>query len=316
MPAEKKMSVSTDNDPVSAALTAELPALQREAPLAPLCAYGVGGPAEYLYTARSQGELERAVSAAHELGVPLTVLGQATNVLIADAGLRGLVVLTRNEAATLDGELLTVGAGAVVPELVTGLAEEGLGGLEFAGNIPGSVGGAVVGNAGAYGRDVAGALVAASVLVGGAVRSLGAAQLGMAYRTTALKRRELDGVVLAATFALHGGERGKLLAEIARDAELRRSKHPLEYASCGSYFKNPSRETPAAALIERAGLKGFALGGASVSVKHANFLVAAPGCRADEIRALAVEVKRRVFETTGVRLQEEVVHLGFAAAPA
>ena len=142
----------------------------------------------------------------------------------------------------------------------------------------------------------------------------------MEYRTTALKRGELDGVVLAATFALHGGERGKLLAEIARDAELRRSKHPLEYASCGSYFKNPSRETPAAALIERAGLKGFALGGASVSVKHANFLVAAPGCRADEIRALAVEVKRRVFETTGVRLQEEVVHLGFAprlpAAPA
>jgi UDP-N-acetylmuramate dehydrogenase len=150
------------------------------------------------------------------------------------------------------------------------------------------------------------------LLVDGELRDFNPSELGMAYRTTALKRGELDGVVITATFALHGGERSKLLAEIAADADLRRRKHPLEYASCGSYFKNPSRETTAAALIERAGLKGFALGGASVSVKHANFLVAAPGCRADEIRALATEVKRRVVAIGGVRLQEEVVHLGFA----
>ena len=326
MPAMRKTNATADDgrtaarddrvaagaDRVAAALAAALPSLERDVPLAPLCAYGVGGPAEYLFAARSQAQLERAVALARELRLPLTVLGQATNVLIADAGLRGLVVLVRNAETHLEGELLTVGAGAVVPELVTGLAEQGLGGLEFAGNIPGSVGGAVVGNAGAYGRDVAGALVTASLLVAGEVRSYDAGELGMGYRTTALKRGELDAVVLAATFALHGGERGKLLAEIARDAELRRSKHPLEYASCGSYFKNPSSETPAAALIERAGLKGFALGGASVSSKHANFLVAAPGCRADEIRALAGEVKRRVFEVTGVQLEAEVLHLGFA----
>jgi len=312
MPAMTKTNAAADNNRAAAALAAALPSLERDVPLAPLCAYGVGGPAEYLFAARSQAQLERAVALAQELSLPLTVLGQATNVLIADAGLRGLVVLTRNAETHLEGELLTVGAGAVVPELVTGLAERGLGGLEFAGNIPGSVGGAVVGNAGAYGRDVAGVLVTASVLVDGEVRSYGSTELGMGYRTTALKRGELDAVVLAATFALHGGERGKLLAEIARDAELRRSKHPLEYASCGSYFKNPSSETPAAALIERAGLKGFALGGASVSSKHANFLVAAPGCRAAEIRALAGEVKRRVFEVTGVQLEEEVLQLGFA----
>lgn len=313
MPAMTTHSRAADKNQTAAALAAALPGLQRGVPLAPLCAYGVGGPAEYLFAARSPAQLERAVAVARELRLPLTVLGQATNVLIADAGLPGLVVLARNADAHLDGELLTVGAGAIMPNLVTDLAERSLGGLEFAGNIPGSVGGAIVGNAGAYGRDIATALVTARLLVDGQLRDFNTSALGMAYRTTALKRGELDGVVIAATFALHGGERSKLLAEIAADADLRRRKHPLEYASCGSYFKNPSRETTAAALIERAGLKGFALGGASVSVKHANFLVAAPGCRADEILALATEVKRRVFAISGVRLQEEVVHLGFAA---
>jgi UDP-N-acetylmuramate dehydrogenase len=305
------MNAGTDSDRTARLLATELGALRREAPLAPYCAYGVGGPAELLVEARSTAELERAVVAARELSVPLTVLGQATNVLVADAGVRGLVVLARNAEVRLDGERLTAGAGAIVPELVTQLAEQSLGGLEFAGNIPGSVGGAVVGNAGAYGAAVADVLVAARLLVDGHARAFSAQELRMGYRTTALKRRELDAVVLDATFALHGGERGPLLAQIARDAELRRSKHPLEYASCGSYFKNPSRDVAAAALIERCGLKGFAMGHASVSVKHANFLIATAGCRADEIRALAVEVKRRVLETTGVALEEEAVHLGF-----
>ena len=136
-------------------------------------------------------------------------------------------------------------------------------------------------------------------------------ELAFAYRTSALKTRP-DLVVLAATFALSKGAAGELLAEIARDAEVRRSKHPLEYASCGSYFKNPSRETPAARLIEDAGLKGLRVGRAHVSEKHANFLVAEPGATADDITALAAEVVRRVHETSGYQLSEEVRRLGFA----
>ena len=240
----------------------------------------------------------------------MTVLGRATNVLVADAGLRGLVVLARNDAQTLDGELITAGAGAVLPDMVTGLAERGLAGLEFAGNIPGSVGGAVVGNAGAYGSSVGDALVTAQLLIEGRVIACTPDQLDLGYRTSALKRG-LQAVVVEATFALHGGERSALLDQIARDAERRRSAHPLEYASCGSFFKNPSAERPAAALIEQAGLKGLQVGRATVSRRHANFLVAEPGATAADLLALAAEVKRRVREASGEQLEEEVVLLGF-----
>jgi UDP-N-acetylmuramate dehydrogenase len=291
-------------------LTTELPGVRREAPLAPQCAYGVGGPAEYLFAARSSDELVRAASLGPELDLRVTVLGQATNVLVADAGLRGLVILARNDGQTLDGELVTAGAGAVLPDMVTGLAERGLAGLEFAGNIPGSVGGAVVGNAGAYGSSVSDALVSAQLLIEGRVIALTPDQLDLGYRTSALKQG-MQAVVVEATFALHGGERNALLDQIAHDAELRRSAHPLEYASCGSFFKNPSRERPAAALIEQAGLKGLRVGHATVSRTHANFLVAQPGATAADLLALAAEVKRRVLTASGVPLEEEVVLLGF-----
>ncbi len=206
-----------------------------------------------------------------------------------------------------------MGAGANLHDLVAGLAEGGLAGLEYAGNIPGSVGGAVVGNAGAYGRAVGDVLVRARLLDGGVIRDVGPEDLDFGYRTSLLKRRR-DVVVLEATFALHDGERSALLDGIARDAELRRSKHPLEYGSCGSYFKNPSRELPAAKLIEEAGLKGLTLGRAQVSTKHANFLVALPGASATDVLALSEEVRRRVREQRGVELVEEVRRLGFDTA--
>jgi UDP-N-acetylmuramate dehydrogenase len=291
-------------------LRRELAGLEEAAPLAPLCAYGVGGPAEYLYRAASTGALVHAVRTARRAGVALTVLGRATNVLVSDAGLPGLTVLARNEAYTIDGERLEVEAGVELPGLVTDLAGQGLAGLEFAGNIPGSVGGAIVGNAGAYGRAVSDVLVSVHLLDGVTEHVKKPEELEFAYRTSLFK--QLPGLtVLSAVFRLSRGDRSALLEEIARDAELRRSKHPLEYASCGSFFKNPSRESPAARLIEDAGLKGFRLGGACVSEKHANFLVAGPGATAADIVALATEVRRRVREQSGCDLVEEVRRLGF-----
>ena len=291
-------------------LRRELPGLEEAVPLAPLCAYGVGGPAELLYRAATTGGLTHAVKTARSVGVPVTVLGCATNVLIGDAGLLGLTVLARNAARTIDGELLMVEAGAELPGLVTDLAGQGLAGLEFAGNIPGSVGGAVVGNAGAYGRAVSDALVSVHLLDGTTEHVKEPRELDFAYRTSLFKRLP-ELTVLSATFRLRRGRRSELLGEIARDAELRRSKHPLEYASCGSYFKNPSRELPAARLIEDAGLKGFTRGRARVSEKHANFLIALPGATAADIVALAEEVRRRVRERSGHDLAEEVRRLGF-----
>lgn len=294
-------------------LRRELPGLEEAVPLAPLCAYGVGGPAEFLFTARDTNALAYAVRLARELGVPLTVLGRATNVLVADGGLPGLVVLARGDRHVLEDEILQVEAGAELPGLVADLAGQGLAGLEFAGNIPGSVGGAVVGNAGAYGRAVSDVLVEAQVLEGRVERRATPDELAFGYRTSIFKRRP-DLVVLTATFALTRGRPSALLAEIARDAELRRGRHPLECASCGSYFKNPSRELPAARLIEEAGLKGLTVGRARVSEKHANFLVALDGARAADILALAAEVKRRVREHSGHELEEEVRLLGVDAA--
>ena len=184
-------------------------------PLAPYCAYAVGGPAEFLFEATTTAELRRAVVAGRQSGLPVTVLGQATNVLIADRGLPGLVVLARNAEADVRDELLTCGAGAVLTPVVAGLAERGLAGLEFAGNIPGSVGGAVVGNAGAYGRAVGDALVTAEA-AGRRRRSatVTPSDLQLGYRTSALKQQpgagsatgELAGAcVLRATFALSPG---------------------------------------------------------------------------------------------------------------
>ena len=290
-------------------LRRELPGLEEAVPLAPLCAYRVGGPAEFLYAARDTNALAYAVRLARELDMPLTVLGCATNVLVGDDGLPGLVVLARNERHALEGDVLRVEAGAELPGLVADLAGQGLAGLEFAGNIPGSVGGAVVGNAGAYGRAVSDVLVEVQLLDGRVERAAEPGELAFAYRTSLFKSRP-DLIVLAATFALSRGAASELLAEIARDAELRRGKHPLEYASCGSYFKNPSRELPAARLIEDAGLKGLRVGRAQVSEKHANFLVALDGAATADILALAAEVKRRVREHSGHELEEEVRLLG------
>jgi UDP-N-acetylmuramate dehydrogenase len=296
-------------DDVREILRRELAGLEEAVPLAPYCAYRVGGPAEFLYAARDTNALAYAVRLARELGVPLTVLGWATNVLVGDDGLPGLVVLARNERYVLEGDVLRVEAGAELPGLVADLARQGLAGLEFAGNIPGSVGGAIVGNAGAYGRAVSDVLVEVQLLEGRVERRAAPAELAFGYRTSLLKSRP-DLVVLSATFSLGRGDAGALRDEIARDAELRRGKHPTEYGTCGSYFKNPSRELPAARLIDQSGLKGLTVGRARVSEKHANFLVALEGATAADILALAAEVKRRVREETGIALEEEVRLLG------
>jgi UDP-N-acetylmuramate dehydrogenase len=260
--------------------------------------------------AGTTGVLVHAVLSARELGLPVTVLGRCTNVLVGDAGVSGLTVLARNEGTTLHGNVLRAEAGVELPVLVADLAGQGLAGLTFAANIPGSVGGAIVGNAGAYGESVSDCLLDVHLLEEGKEHVVEPDRLDFGYRSSLLKSRR-DIVVLSASFQLHHGHRHELLRRIAEDAALRKSKHPLEYASCGSYFKNPSRETPAARLIEDAGLKGLRVGRAHVSEKHANFLVAEPGATADDITALAAEVVRRVHETSGYQLSEEVRRLGF-----
>jgi UDP-N-acetylmuramate dehydrogenase len=310
-PAEQTPGEAATHPSVREALRRELPGLEEAVPLASLTAYGVGGPAEFLVRAGTTSVLVHAVLTARELGVPVTVLGRCTNVLVGDAGVPGLTVLARNEGTTLHGHTLRAEAGVELPGLVADLAGQGLAGLTFAANIPGSVGGAVVGNAGAYGESVSDVLLDVHLLEEGKEHVVPPDRLDFGYRASLLKSRP-DIVVLSASFQLRHGHRDELLRRIAEDSALRHSKHPLEYASCGSYFKNPSREMPAARLIEEAGLKGLRVGRAHVSEKHANFLVAEEGATAGDITTLAAEVARRVKETSGYELDEEVRRLGFA----
>ncbi len=295
---------------VAEVLRRELPGLEEAVPLAPFTAYGVGGPASFLVRALTTGVLVHAVLTGRELGLPVTVIGRGTNLLVGDDGVPGLTVITRNEGTTLHNRVLHAEAGVELPGLVADLASQGLAGLDFAGNIPGSVGGAIVGNAGAYGESVSDALLEVHVLEEGKEHVVGPERLDFGYRSSLLKSRH-DIVVLSASFQLRHGHRDELVRRVSEDAALRHSKHPLEYASCGSYFKNPTREMPAARLIEEAGLKGLRVGRAHVSEKHANFLVAEPGATAADITALAAEVTRRVHETSGYQLEEEVRRLGF-----
>lgn len=292
-------------------LRRELPGLEEAVPLAPLTAYKVGGPAEFLVRARTTGELIHAVLTARELDVPTVVLGRGTNVLVSDAGVPGLTVLARNKGTTLHDEVLRAEAGVELLGLAADLAEQSLAGLTFAANIPGSVGGAVVGNAGAYGESMSDRLLDVHVLEEGKEHVVSPDRLEFGYRHSLLKSRR-DLIVLSASFLLRPGRRDDLCERIAADADLRRRKHPLDCPSCGSYFKNPSRDLPAAQLIETAGLKGLRVGRAQVSEKHANFLIAEPGTRAADIVALASEVVRRVHESSGHTLVEEVRRLGFA----
>ena len=300
------MSKSVDS------LRRELDGLEEAVPLASFSAYRVGGPAEFLFRAKTTSALVHAVRTAVELGIPITLLGRGTNVLIGDAGVRGLTILIRTTGYTVDGDVVRAEAGVELPALVADLAARGLAGLEFAGNIPGSVGGAVVGNAGAYGRSVSDHLLEVHFLDGVTEHVKSPAELEFSYRSSLFKQLPAL-VVLSAALQVRPGDPERLLAEVAADAELRRRKHPsTDTGSCGSFFKNPSREMPAAHLIEAAGLKGLTVGRAQVSHRHANFLVALDGATATDIEALAAEVGRRVREHSGYELAEEVRRLGGA----
>ena len=218
----------------------------------------MGGAAEFLVRAGTTGVLVHAVLTARELGLPVTVLGRCTNVLVwvmlawrASSSLRA----TTARPCTGSPCLRRLASGTAAARAAD-VAGQGLAGLTFAANIPGSVPRAWVGNAGAYGESVSDALLDVHLLEEGKEHVVQPDRVRSGYRTSMLKSRP-DIVVLSVWFQLHHGHRDELLRRIAEDASLRRSKHPLEYASCGSYFKNPSLELPAARLIEEAGLKGL-----------------------------------------------------------
>lgn len=282
-------------------------------PMARHTSFAIGGPADLFFEAREQGELVRCVCLAWQMNVPVLVLGGGTNILVADRGIRGLVIVNacaRFEVSP-DGTL-RVEAGKPLAELAHWCVAEGWAGLQWAVGIPGTVGGAVVGNAGAYGGYMADVVRQVKLLLpSGEVREVDAEALEFGYRTSALKRlsgRPRRPVVLEATLALTRGDPEVLAREAARVTELRHERTP-QGCCAGSMFKR-TMQYPAGFLIEQAGLKGYRIGGAQVSPKHANFFMNTGGATAADVRALMEKVQREVWLTFAQHLEPEVELVG------
>ncbi len=289
--------------------------LRRDVSLAGCSSFRIGGPADFLFEVASEAELARAARTAAEAGVAWTVIGDGTNLLIDDDGYRGLVLCNRSEGLKLGKDGLTVEAasGTGLGRVVRFSLEHGLRGMEFAAGIPGTAGGAVSGNAGAFGRAMADVLETVRLLgADGRETAVPASDLGFAYRHSALKVR--PAVILQAVFRLFPGDRAAGEAEVREHLEARRKKHPPWGTACaGSYFKNPclpdGTRAAAGALLERAGARGMRVGDAAVYEGHCNFIVNLGQARARDVLALAEALKDKVRATSGIALEEEVVRL-------
>jgi UDP-N-acetylmuramate dehydrogenase len=280
-------------------------------PLARYTSLRVGGPADLLVTAESAEAMQQAALLAWEAGVPCYVLGSGSNVLVADSGIRGLVVLNRARAASVVEGGIRAESGAALATVARLAVSAGLAGLEWASGIPGTVGGAVVGNAGAWGSDVASTLRQATVLeADGTLGTWPPERFAYGYRTSVLKGQGPGrrGVVLEAEFRLQPAEVSGLRARVAEIGAQRKARQPAG-ASCGSVFRNPPGDY-AGRLVEAAGLKGEKRGGAVISPIHANFVVNEGGARAGDVRALIEVMQATVQERFGVRLELEIEILG------
>ena len=275
--------------------------LRENAPLREYCSMRVGGPARLAAFPETAEELAALLRA----GGRRVVLGGGSNVLFPDEGYDGTVIFTtRLCGLTADGCMLSAQAGVPLSAAARRALECGLGGLAFAYGIPGTVGGGVYMNAGAYGGQIADCLVRATLLdAAGEPRVVPASELARGYRSSALM--DGDWTLLSADFALVPAPPEEIRAEMERNMQARREKQPLEYPSCGSTFKRPPGQY-AGALIERCGLKGCTVGGAQVSEKHAGFVVNRGDATSADVRALIAHIQRVVAEKTGVLLECEV----------
>jgi UDP-N-acetylmuramate dehydrogenase len=283
--------------------------LQRGVPLAHLTTLRVGGGADRFAEARSNDQLVAMLRAAHESGVPVFVLGNGSDLVVADAGMRGLVVRNRARAVTVSDELLTAEAGSPMALLVKRCTAEGLAGLEFGISIPGTLGGAVWANAGAHGgemRDVV-EWVEAWAPDDDEIRRLGPDACAFAYRESRFKHS--TEVVLSAALRLRRGETDQIAALVAEHHAQRVATQPLADQNAGSVFRNPPGDH-AGRLIDAAGLKGRRVGSAMVSPLHANFIVTDRGGRASDVRALGDLVRSAVHEAFGVELTYEIEFIG------
>ena len=269
----------------------------------------LGGKADWLAFPRSGEEITGLFREARQAGMPVTVIGHGSNLLVLDGGIRGLVIrIEKNmRAVRRDGNLLIVQAGAMLGSVAAAAAEAGLEGLEFASGIPGTIGGGTAMNAGAYGGEMADVTVRVNgVRPDGSALSLSREDMRFGYRTSAVKA--LDLVVMEVVLELRQGDPAAIRERMSELNARRAEKQPLDVPSAGSTFKRPEGYY-AAALIDQCGLKGYSIGGAQVSMKHAGFLVNT-GSSSEDYLELVRYVQRIVQERAGVYLEPEIRILG------
>lgn len=329
---------------------------QKNVPLSQFSSYKIGGPAKFFFEAKTQEEIKEAVDEARRKNLKIFILGGGTNILISEEGFGGLVLkvglnFIKTRGASILGRSMTgvceavefslaseasqavnvveVGAGVLMSDLLDFCIENGLSGLEWAGGLPGTLGGAIRGNAGAFGgeiKDVAESVKSFDVERGKEIRR-DAVQCGFGYRSSIFKEKGGSEIILSAVLRLKEGDPKKIKSAIDEKIEYRKSRHPLEYPNVGSIFKNvdlnkvpiayiakfekviktdPFLVVPAAFLISEAGLKGVSFGGAMISPKHPNFIVNTLGATSDEVKNLIALVKGVVRTKFNVELEEEV----------
>lgn len=284
--------------------------IKKDEPMSAHCSFKTGGTADYFITPQSTDELACALQTLRAKKVPYTVIGRGTNLLVSDRGYRGAVIMLGDPFAkcTIQRTEVTAECGLSLAALVSFCVQRSLAGLEFAAGIPGSVGGGIAMNAGAYGGELGDFISCVTVLDReGRLHRLNAAEMDFSYRHSRVQ--DTGEIVVSAVFSLTEGERGQSLARIKELAERRREKQPLQYPSAGSTFKRPEGNF-AGTLIEQCGLKGYTLGGAQVSEKHAGFIINTGGATSADIYGAIRHVQQTVEQQTGILLVPEVKMIG------
>lgn len=300
-----------DTAVLSEILDVEKIAYKKDGITAPLTSFKIGGPADIIISPANEAELTVAADACRKAGLPFMILGRGSNLLISDSGVDGAVI---HVAGGLDKIILlpdgTVfcGAGASLSSLCNFCMERGLSSLEFAYGIPGSVGGAVYMNAGAYGGEIGNTVVSVRYIdTDGSIKTAKGEELAFGYRKSMFC--ETEKVILSANFSLSSDEKANIAARMNDFINRRKDKQPLSFPSAGSVFKRPEGYF-AGALIEDAGLKGFAVGGAQVSEKHAGFIINTGNATCDDVMRLIEHIKTSVYDKFGVMLEQEIIKTG------
>ena len=298
---------------VAAFMGADLGKLAEFEPLAKHTTLRVGGPVRVFVQPADKACFVEVVRLVREMGLAFKVIGKGSNLLSSDDVFEGVVIQT-DKCLTythIDGTLVTVGAGVSDVKLARDVAKLNLSGLEFLSGVPGTIGGAVFMNAGAYLREMSDVLVKVQLLnENNELVWLDQDELAMSYRTSIFQQR-LDWIVVEAILQLEPGDKNDIMATMKSRKEKRSISQPLEFPSAGSVFRNPDGHS-SWQLIEDAGLRGFTIGGAMVSDKHTNFIVNVGGATASDIEAVIRHVKRVVYEKTGIEMHQEVEYFNWS----